>query len=228
MPPAGSALDSSEEHGGSDWRMLRGAMHVLWRQGSVLAQQHSELEAVQEWGVERSKALYNCNGWGAPYFSINADGHLIVRPTGAHRRAACAWAWPRACRRFDGRAVNAITAAVLGAALPWPAAHVVAAVRAQSARRLPGLPMPGAPGKRRACKGSWQSSCLSPAACTHATTRASTCHACMRAWLSPALADGAWPKPHHSETAPHPRLHRQATSARWTCTMWSRRCTSKG
>lgn len=39
----------------------------------------------EEWTVERSQALYNCSGWGAPYFSINAQGNLVVRPKGDDR-----------------------------------------------------------------------------------------------------------------------------------------------
>jgi arginine decarboxylase len=57
-------------------------MHMLWRQGSVMTPVEA-LEGVSEWGVERSKALYNCSGWGAPYFSINEEGHVVVRPKGA-------------------------------------------------------------------------------------------------------------------------------------------------
>ncbi|KAI8463251.1 MAG: arginine decarboxylase [Monoraphidium minutum] len=30
-------------------------------------------------------ALYNCNGWGNPYFSVNDAGHLVVRPKGDER-----------------------------------------------------------------------------------------------------------------------------------------------
>ena len=34
------------------------------------------------WTVAHSAALYNVAGWGAPYFAINAAGHLCVRPRG--------------------------------------------------------------------------------------------------------------------------------------------------
>ncbi|KIZ00017.1 arginine decarboxylase [Monoraphidium neglectum] len=82
--PRGPAPESSEEHEPRDWRVLRGAMHMLWRQGSVMTPVEA-LEGVSEWGVERSKALYNCSGWGAPYFSINEEGHVVVRPKGDDR-----------------------------------------------------------------------------------------------------------------------------------------------
>ena len=36
--------------------------------------------AAQPWRVEDSLALYHVNGWGKGYFSINAAGHVVVRP----------------------------------------------------------------------------------------------------------------------------------------------------
>lgn len=35
------------------------------------------------WTIEDSEELYHINGWGDPYFSINAAGHVIVSPQGA-------------------------------------------------------------------------------------------------------------------------------------------------
>ena len=34
------------------------------------------------WSAERSAELYNVPGWGAPYFEIDPEGHLRVRPDG--------------------------------------------------------------------------------------------------------------------------------------------------
>ncbi len=34
------------------------------------------------WTIEASEELYRINGWGAPYFSINAAGHVTVSPKG--------------------------------------------------------------------------------------------------------------------------------------------------
>ena len=34
------------------------------------------------WGIEDSEALYRIQGWGDPYFSINAAGHVTVSPQG--------------------------------------------------------------------------------------------------------------------------------------------------
>ena len=35
---------------------------------------------MQKWTVEKSSELYNIEGWGAGYFGINAEGHMVVRP----------------------------------------------------------------------------------------------------------------------------------------------------
>ncbi|MBW4652291.1 MAG: biosynthetic arginine decarboxylase [Kaiparowitsia implicata GSE-PSE-MK54-09C] len=34
------------------------------------------------WTIEDSEELYRINGWGEPYFSINAEGHVTVSPQG--------------------------------------------------------------------------------------------------------------------------------------------------
>lgn len=36
------------------------------------------------WTVEQSKALYNIDGWGAGFFDVNAQGHVVVRPDADH------------------------------------------------------------------------------------------------------------------------------------------------
>lgn len=36
----------------------------------------------QSWKIEDSEALYRIEGWGKPYFSINAAGHVTVSPKG--------------------------------------------------------------------------------------------------------------------------------------------------
>jgi arginine decarboxylase len=35
---------------------------------------------MRKWRIEDSAELYNINGWGVEYFSINEDGHVIVNP----------------------------------------------------------------------------------------------------------------------------------------------------
>src|ERR1019366_1765489 len=32
------------------------------------------------WSIEKSVDLYQIRGWGEPYFAVNADGHVEVRP----------------------------------------------------------------------------------------------------------------------------------------------------
>ena len=39
-------------------------------------------EYANSWGTHDSEALYCVKGWGSPYFSINAAGHLCVHPQG--------------------------------------------------------------------------------------------------------------------------------------------------
>ncbi len=35
---------------------------------------------MRKWRIEDSEELYNINGWGTPYFSINEKGHVVVTP----------------------------------------------------------------------------------------------------------------------------------------------------
>ena len=39
-----------------------------------------KLNPVQTWSIEDSLELYQVNAWGKGYFSINAAGHVVVRP----------------------------------------------------------------------------------------------------------------------------------------------------
>ena len=39
-----------------------------------------KLNPAQPWGIEDSSELYQVNAWGKGYFSINAAGHVVVRP----------------------------------------------------------------------------------------------------------------------------------------------------
>jgi arginine decarboxylase len=36
------------------------------------------------WTIESAKALYNIEGWGAGFFDVNRQGHVVVRPDQAH------------------------------------------------------------------------------------------------------------------------------------------------
>jgi arginine decarboxylase len=41
-----------------------------------------------KWSTERSAELYSLPGWGSPYFSVGADGNLLVHPDGPEGAAA--------------------------------------------------------------------------------------------------------------------------------------------
>ncbi|GBF89380.1 arginine decarboxylase [Raphidocelis subcapitata] len=84
-PRASQPLSPESSDGGAmgNWRGLKGALHhVLWRQGSLVPDLP---QVAREWSAESSKVLYNTHGWGAPYFSINEEGHLTVSPSGDER-----------------------------------------------------------------------------------------------------------------------------------------------
>ena len=58
------------------------------RKSSALAQVETKgmplvtREVTRQWTIEDSEALYRIEGWGQPYFSINAAGHITVSPKG--------------------------------------------------------------------------------------------------------------------------------------------------
>src|SRR5882672_3679230 len=37
-----------------------------------------------EWNIEKARALYNIEGWGAGYFDIDERGHVVVQPDKEH------------------------------------------------------------------------------------------------------------------------------------------------
>jgi arginine decarboxylase len=37
---------------------------------------------MKDWDVSSALALYNVERWGTPYFTVNAQGHVAVRPCG--------------------------------------------------------------------------------------------------------------------------------------------------
>jgi arginine decarboxylase len=45
-------------------------------------QEPDKQEGKQRWTIEDSEELYRIQGWGEPYFSINAAGHVTVSPQG--------------------------------------------------------------------------------------------------------------------------------------------------
>ena len=47
-----------------------------------LAKPTETLHLRKAWTIEDSEELYRIQGWGEPYFSINAAGHITVSPKG--------------------------------------------------------------------------------------------------------------------------------------------------
>src|SRR3989344_5085220 len=41
----------------------------------------------KDWNIAKSVELYNVNGWGNPYFSVNRTGHVVVHPKGNKNRS---------------------------------------------------------------------------------------------------------------------------------------------
>lgn len=41
---------------------------------------HNFYEPMRKWRIEDSEELYNINGWGRNYFSVNERGHIVVSP----------------------------------------------------------------------------------------------------------------------------------------------------
>ena len=42
----------------------------------------AELSNKRSWTIDDSEELYRIQGWGEPYFGINAAGHVTVSPKG--------------------------------------------------------------------------------------------------------------------------------------------------
>jgi arginine decarboxylase len=56
---------------------------VEGEQGAVGKKQKQQVEPIgKKWTIEESEQQYRIKGWGEPYFSINAAGHVTVSPLG--------------------------------------------------------------------------------------------------------------------------------------------------
>ncbi len=55
---------------------------VSVRKGKKLLPPSTTLETTRSWKIEDSEELYRIEGWGHPYFSINAAGRVTVSPKG--------------------------------------------------------------------------------------------------------------------------------------------------
>ncbi|HEY9740662.1 MAG TPA: arginine decarboxylase, partial [Coleofasciculaceae cyanobacterium] len=56
--------------------------HQVSRDAQLESNQHSWQTPPSSWTIEDSEKLYRIQGWGEPYFSINAAGHITVSPKG--------------------------------------------------------------------------------------------------------------------------------------------------
>lgn len=48
----------------------------------MLAEEEVKLFSKKPWSTEKSSSLYKIQSWGAPYFIVNAEGHIAARPFG--------------------------------------------------------------------------------------------------------------------------------------------------
>jgi hypothetical protein len=69
------------------WRRIGSASQVvaesLFGLGAISGQEEAESRGEGTWTAHDSSSLYRLQGWGAPYFVINSQGHLCVRPSGS-------------------------------------------------------------------------------------------------------------------------------------------------
>jgi hypothetical protein len=69
------------------WRRRGSAPQVvaesLFGHGAISGQEEVESRGEGTWTTYDSSSLYRLQGWGAPYFVINSQGHLCVRPSGS-------------------------------------------------------------------------------------------------------------------------------------------------
>ncbi len=56
--------------------------HQVSRDAQLESNQHPWQTPPSSWTIEDSEKLYRIQGWGEPYFSINAAGHITVSPKG--------------------------------------------------------------------------------------------------------------------------------------------------
>ncbi|MDX2098518.1 MAG: biosynthetic arginine decarboxylase [Leptolyngbyaceae cyanobacterium bins.59] len=73
--------------GGQPAAQMEGEQTVPQRDGAIVAvadgnQPSQTVQLQRTWTIEDSEELYRIPGWGEPYFSINAAGHITVSPKG--------------------------------------------------------------------------------------------------------------------------------------------------
>ena len=60
--------------------MMQSRLRLDWRLSSKLSLTITILSSINKWRIEDSAEMYNINGWGLKYFSINDKGHMTVTP----------------------------------------------------------------------------------------------------------------------------------------------------
>lgn len=78
-PPLEPAAEKQEGQSFDDTVINKQESKINRKQSMPIAK--PELEQ-KSWKIEDSEALYRIEGWGQPYFSINAAGHVTVSPKG--------------------------------------------------------------------------------------------------------------------------------------------------
>ena len=71
-----------EGEGKSEKAMGKRSSAIVKQPSAELVKQSRNPGATETWTIEDSEALYRIKGWGEPYFSINAAGHITVSPKG--------------------------------------------------------------------------------------------------------------------------------------------------
>ena len=61
--------------------MVRAKMAADPNQTIASSQEPRRADRPIAWSVDDSAELYQVNAWGKGYFSVNAAGHVVVRPT---------------------------------------------------------------------------------------------------------------------------------------------------
>ncbi|MEM7726638.1 MAG: biosynthetic arginine decarboxylase [Cyanobacteria bacterium P01_A01_bin.45] len=81
VQPTSISLETVDSH--SDGAIgLLSDNNVKLKQQMLLSGSKSNMLQQSKWAIEKSEALYRIEGWGQPYFSINAAGHVTVSPKG--------------------------------------------------------------------------------------------------------------------------------------------------
>ncbi|KAH7415241.1 hypothetical protein KP509_14G033900 [Ceratopteris richardii] len=65
---------------------LAESVAAFYERYGLSSQQEGNARKAKSWSVNKSSSLYKINAWGSPYFSVNAEGNITVRPFGRHTK----------------------------------------------------------------------------------------------------------------------------------------------